>query len=883
VKKEANKKYDHREVEKDRYHWWVKNHFFEADLNSRKPGFSIVLPPPNVTGKLHLGHAWDGSLQDAIIRYKKLLGYETLFLPGMDHAGIATQTKVESVLKAEGISRFDLGREKFLKETWKWKKEYAKTIHAQWEKLGLALDYQREKFTLDQDISKLVNYVFVDFYKKGLIYQGKKIVNWDPQQETAISNVEVIYQEVKGKMYYFKYFLLDQKDYLTIATTRPETMFADQAVVVNPKDKRYQKYWNQNVINPINKKLIPIITDDYVEMDFGTGAMKVTPAHDQNDFEIGERHHLAMPLTLNEDGTVNELGGPEFQNLDRFDAREKIVAKAKAEGWLVKEEDLVHQIGFSERSQAVVEPYLSTQWFVKMEPLAKKVLELQKSQDQISFFPERFSEVLLTWMNNIHDWTISRQLWWGHRIPVWYHKETKAVYVNTNPPIDLENWEQDPDVLDTWFSSGLWPFAMLDWKPNEKKSFLFKHFYPNSVLVTGYDIIFFWVARMIIFGLEVVDSKPFNDVLIHGLIRDAKGKKMSKSLGNGIDPMDVIEEYGTDALRFFLLTNSAPGQDIRYSEEKIRDAWNFINKLWNASRFVMMNLEPHFVPWKNFEKELTKHQEHLTDLNKWILTELSKVETIVANLLDKYEFGIIGRELYTFVWSKYCSWFIELSKVELNSEELINKEIIQQVLFYVLKKILILLHPLIPFVTEEIYGKLNLETSILQEKLVVDKFQFTTDYLEVVMEMIHQLREFRLKNNIKKSLELELNLSHLDLTTLTLLSNHQNKINDLLMKLVNSKIVSFNETMKNVSSLPTNNFFIEVDNSKFFDRETELKELKLKLEDLKNELKRSEKILTNKNFLAKAAKDKVNQEEEKFRDYQIQFDLIKEKIKLLEK
>jgi len=879
MKKELNKKYNHHQVESDRYDWWVNNGFFKANVNSKKPAFSIIVPPPNVTGKLHLGHAWGTSLQDAIIRYKKLQGFETLFLPGMDHAGIATQTKVEAKLKAKGISRFDLGREKFLEETWKWKDEYAQAIREQWKKLGLALDYSKEKFTLDKDVNELINYVFVDLYNKGLIYKGKQIVNWDPVQKTAISNIEVIYKEVKGKMYYFKYFLEDKKSYLTIATTRPETMFADQVVVVNSKDKRYQKYLNKMVINPVNQELLPVIADDYVEMDFGTGVMKATPAHDANDFEIGKRHHLAMPLCLNEDGTVNELGGEKYQGLDRFEARKKIVETLKREKTLVKVEDIVHQVGFSERSDAIVEPYLSTQWFVKMEPLAKKVLALQNSKKAVDFFPPRFNDVLEGWMENIHDWTISRQLWWGHQIPAWYHKDTKEIYVNVKPPKDLENWVQDNDVLDTWFSSGLWPLATLNWTADQKDNKLFDKFFPSSVLVTGYDIIFFWVARMIFSSLELVGEKPFDDVLIHGLIRDEQGRKMSKSLGNGVDPMEVIDQYGADSLRFFLLTNSTPGQDVKYSDTRIRDGWNFINKLWNASRFVFMNLDNDFKPWKNYSEKISDKINDLSDINKWILTELSQVKKNVSDLLEKYEFGIAGRELYNFVWSKYCSWFIELSKVELTSKHEEVQELSRQTLFYVLKEILILLHPLIPFATEEIYQFLNLKESILEESIEKNNFKFETTYLEFAMEIIKEIREFRTKNNVKKEIKLDLNIANLNSKLLNIFGGSETKINMLLKAFVNSKIVSLNaESLKNNSSIAIQNFFVEIDNVSFFNKNQELKELASKLESLEEEIKRSKAILANKNFLAKAAKEKILSEKEKFENYQEQYQVILKKI-----
>jgi len=885
MKKELAKKYNHLEVEKDRYQWWMKQGLFKADVTSSKPAFSMILPPPNVTGKLHLGHAWDGSIQDALIRFKKLSGYETLYVPAMDHAGIATQTKVEARLREQGQDRFELGREKFLEATWSWKDEYAQIIRSQWAKLGLSLDYDREKFTLDPEINELVNYVFVTLYREGLIYKGKQIVNWDPIQETAISNVEVIYKTVPGKMYYFRYLLEGSQDYLVVATTRPETMFGDQALVVNPQDKRYEKYVGQKAINPVNGAFLPIIADDYVLMDFGTGVMKVTPAHDINDFEIGKRHHLAMPIVLDKSGTVNEFGGQKYQGLDRFVAREKIISETKQSQLLEKIEEIQHEVGFSERSDAVVEPYLSTQWFVKMQPLAQKVLALQAGDDKINFYPERFNEVLETWMNEVHDWTISRQLWWGHQIPVWYHRQTGEVYVDMVPPVDIQNWEQDPDVLDTWFSSGLWPFAALDWKPTgQEQSPWFEKFYPNSVLVTGYDIIFFWVARMVFDALEIVGQKPFDDVLVHGLIRDEQGRKMSKSLGNGIDPMDVIAQYGADSLRFFLLTNSAPGQDVKYSEAKIRDAWNFINKLWNASRYVLMNLGDDFVPWIAFDQELKKVETQLSDVDKWILSELSEVETKVNDFINRYELGIAGRELYQFVWTKFCSWYLELIKVNLRDGNVATQAISRQVMFYVLKEILLLLHPFIPFMTEAVYQELNLKTSIMEETFKSLNFSYETLYLEPLMAIIKTMREFRLTNQLKRDFPLEIKLTGLDsLTTLAVQKNFE-KMNRFLNDFVNTKIVGVNEPQDiNLTTLAVDNFFVEVTTTLIVDNEAELKKLTDQLNALEQELQRSHKILNNQNFLKKAAPEKVASEQAKMKNYQVQYDLIQQQIANLKK
>ncbi len=571
-------KYDPSATEAKWYDYWLENDVFKADEDDSKQPYTIVIPPPNVTGKLHLGHAWDTTLQDLLTRLKRMQGYDVLWLPGMDHAGIATQAKVEQKLREDGIMRYDLGREKFLEKTWEWKDEYADTIRAQWSKLGLGLDYSRERFTLDEGLSKAVQEVFVRLYEKGLIYRGEYIVNWDPAQKTAVSDIEVIYQEVEGAFYHMKYPLADGSGHIEIATTRPETMLGDTAVAVNPKDERYAHLVGKTIMLPV-----------YVDMEFGTGCVKITPAHDPNDFEIGNRHELPRILVMDEGGKMNENAG-KYEGLDRFECRKQLVKDLEADGTLVKIEPHTHSVGHSERSGAVIEPYLSKQWFVDMEPLAKAALEAQGHDDtKVNFVPERFEGTYLRWMENIRDWCISRQLWWGHRIPAWYHNETGEVYVGKDAPTDSENWTQDEDVLDTWFSSALWPFSTMGWPDTDAKDF--NRYFPTSALVTGYDIIFFWVSRMIFQSLEFTGKQPFNDVLIHGLIRDSEGRKMSKSLGNGVDPMEVIDQYGADSLRWFLLTGSTPGNDLRFYWEKIESTWNFANKIWNASRFALMNMD----------------------------------------------------------------------------------------------------------------------------------------------------------------------------------------------------------------------------------------------------------------------------------------------------
>ena len=673
-----DKKYNHKVVEQGKYENWKQKGYFESGDLSKKP-YCIVIPPPNVTGKLHLGHAWDTTLQDIMIRYKRMDGYDALWVPGMDHAGIATQAKVDKKLREMGIDPRSMSREEWLEHAWAWKKEYAENIHNQWATLGLSLDYTKERFTLDEGLSSAVKKVFVTLYNEGLIYRGERIINWDPMARTALSTEEVIYKDVEGAFYHLKYYIEGTNDYLEVATTRPETLFGDTAVAVNPEDERYQKYIGKNVILPIVNKLIPIVGDEHADPTFGTGVVKITPAHDPNDFEVGNRHHLERINVMNEDGTMNEKA-LHYNGMDRFECRKQLVEELKEKNILIKIEKMTHSVGHSERTDVMVEPRLSKQWFVKMRPLADRVLENQKNKDtKVNFVPDRFEKVMNHWMEITYDWCISRQLWWGHRIPAWYKGE--EIYVGEEAPKE-EGWVQDNDVLDTWFSSALWPFSTLGWPENTES---LQRYYPNNVLVTGYDIIPFWVNRMTFQGLHFTNQRPFKDCLIHGLIRDKEGRKMSKSLGNGVDPMQVAEKYGCDSLRFFLSTASAPGMDLRYDEEKVASTWNFINKLWNASRFVLMNLEGF--------KEEDKTLEHLTIQDKWILSRLNEVIFKVRNHMEKYEFNVVGTELYNFIWNDFCSWYIELSKFN-------NNNTTKTVLFTVLTDILKLLHPFMPYVTE---------------------------------------------------------------------------------------------------------------------------------------------------------------------------------------
>ena len=742
--KEMSSKFQPQEVEAGKYQWWVDSGVFHPNEDPNAEPYSIVIPPPNVTGKLHLGHAWDVTLQDMIIRQKRMQGFDTLWLPGMDHAGIATQAKVEEKLRGEGLSRYDLGREKFLEQTWEWKEEYASHIREQWAKMGISVDYRRERFTLDKGLSDAVKKVFVTLYEKGLIYRGEYIINWDPKAKTSLSDIEVIHKDVEGAFYHMNYPLADGSGFLEIATTRPETLLGDTAVAVHPDDERYQALIGKTVILPLVNREIPIIADEYVEQDFGTGVVKITPAHDPNDFEVGNRHNLPRINVMNDDATMNELAG-KYEGMDRFAARKAIVKDLEEAGLLVKIEKHLHSVGHSERTDVVVEPRLSKQWFVKMRPLAEQAINAQRAEgdNTVNFYPPRFNDAYLRWMENIHDWVISRQLWWGHQIPAWYHKETGEVYVGVEAPSDIENWTQDPDVLDTWFSSALWPFSTMGWPDEDAADY--KRYYPTNTLVTGYDILTFWVSRMMFQGLEFTGKRPFKNVLIHGLIRDSQGRKMSKSLGNGVDPMEVIEQYGADALRWFLANGSAPGQDVRYSTDKMDAAWNFINKIWNASRYALMNVG-----------DLTADQVDITGektlADKWILTRLNQTIGKVTELFEKFEFGEAGRLLYRFIWDDFCDWYIEMSKETLAGDDEAAKLTTRSILVYVLDNTLRLLHPIMPFVTEEIWQSVP----HVGESLVVATYptvhpeqmdEKAAEEMEFLMDFIRSVRTVRNEMN----------------------------------------------------------------------------------------------------------------------------------------
>ncbi len=864
-------KYDFKSVEKGKYKEWVEKGYFEAGDISKTP-FTIVIPPPNVTGKLHLGHVLDTTLQDIIIRRKRMQGYDALFLPGMDHAGIATQAKIEEKLRKEGISRYDLGREKFLEVSWQWKDEYAKLIREQWEMIGLSLDYTRERFTLDEKLNKAVNKVFVKMYEDGLIYQGEKIINWDVQSKTAISNIEVEYEEVEGAFYSIKYQFENSSDGLTIATTRPETMFGDVALMVHPDDDRYKEFIGREVIIPTTNRKIPVITDSYVDMEFGTGVVKVTPAHDPNDFEVGLRHNLAQPLCMHEDGTMNELAGI-YNGLERFECREKLVEDLKNSGNLIKIDKMIHSVGHSERTGVVVEPRLSKQWFVDMKRLVHDVFEMQKTEDRINFIPPRFEKTFNNWLDNIQDWCISRQLWWGHQIPVYYKGD--QILVSEEAPAE-EGWVQEDDSLDTWFSSALWPFSTLGW-PEETLDF--KRFFPTNVLVTGYDIIFFWVARMAFQSKYLTNRRPFQDVLIHGIIRDEQGRKISKSLGNGVEITEVEEKYGIDSLRYFLTTSSSPGQDIRYSDEKMDASWNFINKIWNVSRYIGLSFENHNYDKSKVDFNNLEKLEGLQIVDKWILNKLNEVIKSVDYNYEKYEFGEVAKSLYKFLWDDFASWYLEMTKVSLQEGTNEEKLATCAVLDYVLTAILKLLHPFMPFVTEEIFQKYNNGSIVISSWPVVkENHNFKeASKMEIIYDIISSVRNVRAEKVVANSKVIDLEIQAKSEVDLNFIKNNLK----YLQKFTNydSLILTTNEldtTKKIVNVL--HSVILAIPLLNLVNLDEEIAKLNEQVKMLNGEIKRCENMLANPNFLNKAPQDKIDLEKAKLVDYQRQLEEVKKLI-----
>ena len=865
-------KYQPQEVEAGRYEEWLKKDLFKPSEDQTKEPYSIVIPPPNVTGKLHLGHAWDTTLQDIIIRQNRMQGYDTLWLPGMDHAGIATQAKVEEKLAQEGISRYDLGREKFIETVWDWKEEYASVIRAQWAKVGISVDYSRERFTLDSGLSDAVRKVFVSMYEKDLIYRGEYIINWDPKAKTALSDIEVIHKDVEGAFYHMSYPLADGSGTVELATTRPETMLGDTAIAVHPEDSRYKHLIGKMVILPLVNKEIPIIADDYVEMDFGTGVVKITPAHDPNDFEVGNRHDLPRINVMDESGVMNELAG-KYQDMDRFAARKAVVADLKELGHLIKIETMVHSVGHSERTGVVVEPRLSTQWFVKMAPLAKEAMDNQATDQAIEFVPERFETNYMRWMENIHDWVISRQLWWGHQIPAWYHKTTGELYVGMEAPVDSENWVQDPDVLDTWFSSALWPFSTMGWPDTEAPDF--KRYFPTNTLVTGYDIIAFWVSRMIFQSLEFTGKRPFQKALIHGLIRDEDGRKMSKSLGNGIDPMEVIDKYGADALRWFLSNGSAPGQDVRFSYDKMDAAWNFINKIWNASRFAIMNMNGLSYEEIDFSGEKT-----IAD--RWILTRLNQTVEKVTDLFEKFEFGEAGRHLYNFIWDDFCDWYIEMSKGVLNGENEAAKQTTRSILAYVLDQTLRLLHPIMPFVTEKIWESVPHEG----ESLVIAEYpvvhpelndEAAAKGMDVLMELIRSVRTIRSEVNTPLSKKIELLIKTNDASIETFLKENETYI-ERFCNPENLVISSQIEAPESAMSAVITGAEIYLPLAGLINIDEEIIRLEKEMAKWESEVKRVQGKLSNERFVSSAPEAVVQVEREKEKDYLEKREAVAERI-----
>lgn len=850
---ELNKNYSHFEVEENKSNYWEKKKYHKADVNNKlnKKTFSMIVPPPNVTGILHIGHAKNTVEMDVVARYKRLQGYDVLFLPATDHAGIATQARVEQALKQEGISRYDLGREKFLERTFQWKDEYAGYFHKQWSVLGISMDYSLERFTLDKGMCEAVNKVFKTLYDQKLIYQGERIINWDPQLKTALSNIEVEYKEVDGHFYFFKYrSVKDPSFYLEIATTRPETMFGDTALVCNPSDERYTKYKGELFINPSNGEAIPLITDYYVEKEFGTGVMKCTPAHDPNDFNIGKRHNLEMPIVMNLDGTMNDKCPKEYVGLDRFEARKLLVENLKKSDDLIKIEDIKHSVGHSERSNVIVEPMLSKQWYVKMKPLVEDVLKFQKGKDKTKFLPTRFEKIFKQWLNKTEDWCISRQLWWGHRIPVYYDKETGEAICSIKTP-DLDKYYQDEDVLDTWFSSALAPFAFLGW-PQKKK--LLDRYYPLDCMITAYDILFFWVARMSVDGVHFTKQMPFKKVVLHGLIRDSQGRKMSKSLNNGIDPFDVIKEYGADSLRYSLTTNGTPGLDLPFGNHLLEKSHVYLNKIWNAARFVLSSIP------KDFKVRKLKTND-LIFVDHYLYFNLNKTIKELKNNMDKYELGQASQKLYNFVYDIFCSNYIELVKNSLR-EDGTRKEVVLNILIDVLKDILIMLFPYCPFICEDIYLKLpNHKNSIYEEKYP-KKRPFAKQLFESLgsnlVSLIKFIRNYKMEHNlaIDERVNLDLHLSPEQIHQIEI-------IKPLLRKLI------FANEINVVNTADGDYLNFGPISCKIHADADKLKEIIEKRRVfLLKEIERCEKMLGNPNFIAKAKQEKIAEEKDKLAKFQ---------------
>ena len=874
------KVYDPQSFEKKWYQYWEENKLFHAEVDETKKPFSIVMPPPNVTGQLHMGHAMDNTLQDILIRFRRMQGYNTLWMPGTDHAGIATQAKVDAQLREQGVSRYDIGREKFLEHAWAWKEKYGNRIKYQIRTLGSSCDWDRERFTMDEGCSHAVREVFVQLYKKGLIYQGKRITNWCPHCNTALSDIEVEHQNEQGHLYHLKYKVEGEDRFVEIATTRPETMFGDTGVAVHPDDERYSDLVGKTLILPIVGRCIPLFADSYVDPQFGTGAVKVTPAHDPNDFDMGARHNLEQIVVINNDGTMAENTG-KYAGLDRYECRKQLIEDLKQQGYLISIEDHEHAVGHCSRCSTTVEPLVSKQWFVKMESLAKPAAEAVKS-GKIKFVPERFSKIYCNWLDNIRDWCISRQLWWGHRIPAWYCDDCGATIVENEdvivcPHCGSKHVHQDEDVLDTWFSSGLWPFETMGWPEQTAE---LKQFYPTSVLVTGYDIIFFWVARMVMMGLEFGKDIPFKHVFIHGLVRDSQGRKMSKSLGNGIDPVEVIEKYGADTLRFMLITGNTPGNDMRFYWERVESARNFANKLWNASRFMLMNLE-------GFDKTFVPEASDYTLADKWILSRYAKTAISITENLEKFELGEAGRSLYDFIWNEFCDWYIELSKARLYDKENVRpRKVAQYVLGYVLEHTLRLLHPFMPFITEEIWQHIPHEgKSIMVADWPTGEEAKLDDASEVemttIMETIKAIRNMRAEVNAAPSKKTEVIL-HLSDESLTDVFAKNSGYLETLASAKNVTILAKDDAKpENAMTAVVNGVEIYLPLAGLIDVEKETARLNKELATLDKEVSRLDKKLSNAGFIAKAPADIVEKEKEKLKGYEEKREAVKQRLAYL--
>ena len=873
--------YNPKEIEQQWYTYWEEKGYFHEEVDTNKEPFSIVLPPPNVTGQLHMGHALDNTLQDILIRTKRMQGYNVLWMPGTDHAGIATQVKVEeNIMKTEGKSRHDLGREEFLKRVWEWKQEYGSTIVKQIRSLGASCDWTRERFTLDEGYHEAVLKVFVELYEKGLIYRGERITNWCPNCLTALSDIEVEHEDENGHLWHIKYPVIGEEDvFLTVATTRPETMFGDVAVAVNPNDERYAHLVGKELLLPFVNRHIPIIVDEYVDQSFGTGCVKITPAHDPNDFEMGQRHNLESIVVMNPDGTMN-AGAGHFVNMPRELARKQVVAELEAQGLLEKVEEHGHSVGHCSRCNTTVEPMVSKQWFVSMEPLAKPALEVVRDKS-IEFVPERFTKTYTNWLESIRDWCISRQLWWGHRIPAWYCQDCGETIVTTETLTECPHChgkvEQDPDVLDTWFSSALWPFATMGWPDNTEEV---KHWYPTSVMVTGYDIIFFWVARMIFMGLEFKEEIPFKHVFIHGLVRDSQGRKMSKSLGNGINPLEVIEEYGADALRFTLVTGNTPGNDMRFYMERVEANRNFANKIWNASKFVLMNLE-------GFDESFVPSAEDYTLADKWILEEYNKTVTNITNNLDKFELGEAASAVYDFIWNTYCDWYIELAKPRLyNKEGGRDRQTVQYLLVSILRHMMELLHPFMPFVTEHIWQHLPHEGDSIMvapwpSTLSMEGFGSAAAHMNVMMDGIKGIRNMRAEMNVPMGKRSEVILVPATEELKGILETHGDYFHTLGWAEKVTVLSPDAPKPENATVTVVNGLEVYLLLKDLIDADKEKERIAKEQATVLKEIARLEGKLNNQGFLAKAPEAVVAKEKEKLEEYKQKQQALNEREEFL--